>query len=125
MKHPKSLFQAGRIIAFISAILLAIGALLPWGATDEAVIRGIKGDGQITIVIGIIAMIILTIKQIPIWITLILGAIAGAIGIIVLVALIGATAETGVMGSGIYLTVAAASGMVIGTIVELIQCNKT
>ena len=58
MKH-KEIFTAGRTIALIGAIALAISAFLPWGKSAVVSVTGTNGDGLIQISVGILAFLLL------------------------------------------------------------------
>jgi hypothetical protein len=122
MKH-KEIFTIGRTIALLGAILLAVSAFLPWGASAYISVTGTGGDGLITIAIGILAFLLLFIKRITIWFSLFLGAVGLTIGIIDFVAMLNATklVVEGVVGIGLYSNMLASLGIVIGTVIEIFQ----
>jgi hypothetical protein len=120
-KHK--IFTAGRIIALVGAILLAVSAFLPWGSSATQTVSGMGGDGLIQVSIGILAFILLFIKRITIWFSLFLGVVALTIGVVDFVAMYKALPNhvDGAMGIGLYTTLGATAGLVAGTIVEIIQ----
>ena len=129
----KSSFGLGQIIGLIGAILLIVGAFLPWGRTAIVDVTGLDGDGVITLGIGVVAIILLLIKKVPLWITIILGVVALAIGIIDMRGMAAANTELGLeagdefavsIGSGLYLTVVGGVGLIVGPIVGYIMRKK-
>lgn len=120
-KHK--IFTAGRTIALIGAVLLAVSAFLPWGKSAHVSVTGIGGDGLIQISIGILAFLLLFIKRITIWFSLFLGVVGLAIGIIDFAAMYNAIQKVteGEMGIGLYTTLGATAGIVVGTIVEIFE----
>ncbi len=73
--------QIGRYVAMIGAVILGIAAFLPWIVVEDLVtVKGMQGDGVITLGLAIVTLIFLLIKRIPLWISAILGLIAGIIG---------------------------------------------
>lgn len=128
-KHLKKLkqeiFTGGRTIALISTIFLGISAFLPWGKTAYVSVNGLSGDGVEIILIGVLAFLLLFIKKIPIWIPLFIGAIGLTIGIIDFEAMYQATKQiSGEVGIGLYTVVISSFGIVIGTIIEIIEERK-
>ncbi|NIA01808.1 MAG: hypothetical protein GWP15_00310 [Nitrospirae bacterium] len=117
------IFTAGRTIALVGATLLAVSAFLPWGKSAYVSVTGIGGDGLIQISIGILAFLLLFIKRITIWFSLLLGVAGLAIGIVDFVVMIDAIKKVtdGAMGIGLYTTLGATLGIVIGTIVEIFE----
>lgn len=120
-KHQ--IFTAGRIVALLGAILLAVSAFLPWGSSATQTVSGIGGDGLIQISIGILAFLLLFIKRITIWFSLFLGVVGLTVGVVDFVAMSNALPKVteGEMGIGLYTTLVASLGIVVGTIVEIIQ----
>lgn len=120
-KHK--IFTIGRTIALVGAILLAVSAFLPWGKSAHVSVTGIGGDGLIQISIGILAFLLLFVKRITIWFSLFLGVVGLTIGIIDFVAMYNAIQKVteGAMGIGLYTTLGATGGIVIGTIVEILE----
>ncbi|PKL36934.1 hypothetical protein CVV38_03545 [Candidatus Peregrinibacteria bacterium HGW-Peregrinibacteria-1] len=117
-------FGIGRIVALISAAVIIIGALLPWGLVQEIkhITYGYDGDGVITIPLAVIAIILLIIKKVPFWISLIIGLMVSAIGFIDYAAIADATAEIGSVGIGMYLTIIGGIGLTIGALmIKLIK----
>ncbi len=128
-KHLKALrqeiFTGGRTIALISTIILGISAFLPWGKTEYVSVNGLSGDGVITISIGVLAFLLLFIKKISIWISLLIGAIGLTIGIIDFESMYQVTQQiSGEVGIGLYMIVISSFGIVMGTIIEIIEERK-
>jgi hypothetical protein len=123
MKNHTKILTIGRTIAILSAILLGVSAFLPWGSSAYVSVDGMAGDGWITISIGLLAFILLFIKRISIWLSLFFGILALIIGIVDFNAMLKAIklVTDGNMGMGLYTTLIASAGIVIGTIVEIIQ----
>lgn len=123
--HHK-IFSVGREIALGSAILLIISAFLYWGHTPNESIRGIEGDGKITIILGLLAFIFLFIRRISLWISLALGILALAIGSIVLIQVLDVVREVpgNKVGAGLYMGILASFGIVLGTIGDLLVKRK-
>ena len=118
----KKILTAGRLIAILSAVVLAASAFFPWGYTENVSVSGITGDGVITIGIGILACILIFIKRAPLWLSLILGAAGLAIGIIDFQTMQEAVKEIeGFVGKGLHMTIIASIGIVVGTFVEIIE----
>ena len=117
------LFTVGRTIALIGAILLAVSAFLPWGKSAYVSVTGVEGDGLIQISIGILAFLLLFIRRITIWFSLFLGVAGLAIGIVDFVVMFDAVKKVteGAVGIGLYTTLGATIGIVIGTIVEIFE----
>ena len=121
MKHNK-IFTLGRSIALISAVVLALSAFFTWGSNDYASVNGLVGDGMITVTIGILAFLLLYIHRVTIWISLIIGLIGLGIGIIDFYAMyIAAHSIDGTVGIGLYAVVLGSSGIVVGTIIEIVE----
>jgi hypothetical protein len=125
MKELKQ-FSTGKKVALGSAILLGLAAFLPWGTALGLIsISGMEGDGKITIGIAVIAIVLLLIKKVPVWIVTILGILATVIGVVDYSSMSDVTNEISAsVGIGIYLTVAAGAGMIVGTIMEMVASKK-
>ncbi|MBD3360613.1 hypothetical protein GF366_02300 [Candidatus Peregrinibacteria bacterium] len=137
-KKPKAPDGLGRLIGMASAVVLVIAAFLPWGETGFFTVTGIDGDGIITIGIAVVAFVMLAIQKVPLWITIILGVLAAAIGIIDFMEMSSASEELALdmagdefaesiqitVGSGLYLTILAGVGLIAGPIVGYIQKRK-
>lgn len=119
------IFTAGRTIALIGATLLAISAFLPWGESAYVSVTGVSesGDGLIQISIGILAFLLLFIRRITIWFSLFLGLVGLTIGIVDYVVMYDAIQKVteGKMGLGLYTTLGATGGIILGTIVEILE----
>ena len=118
------LLTLGRIIAFVGIALVIIGAFLSWGAVGgQSVIRGIEGDGIITLVIAVIALVLLLFAKVPVWISLVLAVLISGIGIIDFVNISGQASLSELFevtaGAGMYLTVIGGIVLLSGTIVSL------
>ena len=124
-KLKEEVFTAGRTIALMSAILLGISAFLPWGQSPYVSVSGLTGDGLITVSIGILAFLLLFIKKISIWVSLMVGAMGFLVGMVDFFAMSDAVNQIdGTVGPGLYLTVISSIGIVIGTIVEIAEEKK-
>jgi len=130
-QEKKFLFEVEEIIVGISAILLIVGAFLPWGMAGDYYASGLGGDGRIIIGLGAIALTILFIdvfiKEISAIVPLLLGLASGVIGVIDWMAMhkVVSTAEVaGSVGIGLYLVIASAAGVVVGAIVDLVRNRK-
>lgn len=111
--------EMGRMISLVSSIILAVAAFLPWGVLQATTISGINGngDGLITIAIAVLVFLALFIKRIPIAVTLVLGLIGLTVSIVTFIQIGNAANQTGAeIGIGIYLSILAALGIVIGTV---------
>jgi len=70
----------GRFIGAVSAIVVIVGAFLPWAKVMGFLsIAGTDGDGMYTMAAGIAGVICCVIKKVPIWVTLLLGVLVVAI----------------------------------------------
>ena len=129
-ENTQSILTIGRTIALVSAILLIVSACMKWGhiLNEEvyAFARGYEGDGKITIILGLFAFILLFIRKIPIWVSLILGIAALAVGVVVLNSINDAIRTSSDFGAnaGIYLSLIASAGIIVGSIVEMVRKNK-
>ncbi len=123
--HHK-IFSVGREIALVSAVLLIISAFLYWGHTPTASLRGIEGDGKITIILGLLAFIFLFIRRISLLISLALGLLALAIGIVVMVEVCKVVNEVPgtKTGIGLYTGIVASLGIIVGTIGDMLRKRK-
>lgn len=117
------IFTAGRTIALLGAILLALSAFLPWGKSAYVSVTGMQGDGLIQISIGVLAFLLLFIKRITIWFSLFLGAVGLTIGTIDFAVMYDAIQKVteGEVGIGLYTTLGATGVLVFGTIVEILE----
>jgi hypothetical protein len=138
-KERKLLFEVEEIIIGISSILLIIAAFLAWGpASSGEITTGVSAegvpvfmlhitDGMLTIGIGAIAiglLIVDMIYRVPAWIPLILGIIALGIGVIDFWAMAKATGQYWSVGTGLYLTLLASGGIIVGSIVDIYRDTK-
>lgn len=124
-KLQQEIFTLGRTIALISTIFLGISAFLPWGKTAYASVNGLSGDGVEIILIGVLAFLLLFMKKVSIWISLCIGITGVIIGIIDFEAMYQATKPiSGEVGIGLYTVVISSFGIVIGTIIEIIEERK-
>lgn len=86
---------------------------------------GIVGDGWIIIAIGILAFLLLFIKSVHVWISFALGVTGLIVGVMDFQAMSKITKIiSGEIGSGLYLTIIASIGMVIGTAIEMYDDRK-
>lgn len=136
--HIPAKKQYGRYAAAFGALLIAIGAFLPWGSVDNVVINGLSGDGIITLVAAIVVFLVIFIKKVPLWFSMILGIIVASIGTaqtfsisqkieeiktIFASSLIGPNIN-GSIGFGVYLTILGAAFIVFGTFIQWIKNRK-
>ncbi len=125
-------------VAKIGAIMVAIGAFLPWGRVDDVVTTGLDGDGQITLALAIAILIILFIKKIPLWVSMGLGLVTTAIGVIQTFSITQKIEEiksmfassligpsiNGRIDFGIYITIVGSTLILFGTLIQWIKNNK-
>ncbi|MBL4694882.1 hypothetical protein JKY72_05950 [Candidatus Gracilibacteria bacterium] len=125
-KEKKILLKLEELIIGVSAIVLILAALLPWGSTENVTVLGIFGDDTfITIGVGILAILFLLTKKIPTWISLLLGLIALGTGINDYIALSNVfEGNGGSVGSGMYLTLLGGLGVVVGSILDMLRSAK-
>ncbi len=106
----------------IFAIFLAFSAVLPWGYTDNVSVTGLEGDGLITISVGLLAFLLLFVKRVTLWISLILGIIGSTIGLIDLFSMKEAVQSiSGHVGPGIYMTVLFSFGIMFCVLLEIAE----
>lgn len=130
--------QIGRYFAMIGSIVVIIAAFLVWGTVNDITTKGIEGDGKLTFILALIALILLLIRRIPLWITIIFGVIIEIIGIIQNVSMNDKIAElknifassltgpdiTGNVGIGVYFTIVGATLIIFGTLFQWIKNRK-
>lgn len=131
--------QIGRYVAMIGALALGLAAFLPWIVVKDVVtVNGMGGDGVITLGLAVITLLFLFIKRIPLWISTIIGLIAGVIGfydsysaatnlselqdILKNNFLDPLTNEN--IGIGLYLTILASALIVFGSLIQWIKNSK-
>lgn len=137
MKNMKSSdatgIHPGRWVALVSSIFQAVGSISIWGSVlavdlveiskvKEVTIRGIGGkDGIFILMVAILTFILLLIKKVPVWVPMFLGIAGLIVGVADLIAMSEAvTSLKGKMGIGIYITVLASAGIILGTLTEFI-----
>lgn len=127
--------QIPRNVAKIGALLVGIGAFLPWGSVDNIVSTGMSGDGKITLTFAIVVLLVLFIKKIPLWASMALGLIVAAIGIIqtfsinqkideiksMFASSLTGPAINGKIDIGIYLTILGSTLIIFGTFIQWIK----
>ena len=125
-KSQLSPYSLWRGLGVLSAIVLGVGAVLPWGHIYSEAIIGLDGDGLIILIIAVLVLILLLIRRVPIWISLLLGLIAGLIGVIGFVEvgkvtnqIIGAR-----IGSGLYITIIGSIGIVVTSAMDISKSSK-
>lgn len=138
VSHVPPKKQYGRYAAAFGAILIIVGAFMPWGKVDEVVTTGMDGDGLITLVLAIVVFLSVFIKKIPLLFSSILGALVAAIGVaqtfsitqkideiksIFASSLIGPNIN-GRIDFGVYLTIVGAAFVVFGTFIQWIKNRK-
>lgn len=130
--------QYGRYVAAFGALLIIIGAFLPWGKVDNVIITGIDGDGIITLALAVVVLVILVIKKISLLTSALLGALIAAIGVaqtfsisqkieeiktIFASSLIGPNIN-GRIDFGVYLTILGSAFIVFGAFIQWIKNRK-
>lgn len=122
--------NAGRYVSMISALVLAIAAFLPWGNALGFAVSGWNGDGKITFGLALLALLALSIKRLPLWISFALAFMASSIGAIDLYNMglqntpaneFGITISAGI---GLYLTLVAGLVAILGIIYQRKLENK-
>lgn len=103
-------------IAGIGALLVAIGAVLPWGDAGFVAVRGIEGDGMITLAVaalGLVALLsVLKRARVGIYVLeILLALVAAAVGFYDLFNM-----PAGLVGNGLYLTAIAGVIWLIGAL---------
>lgn len=135
MQSPNAAgIHPGRWVALVSSIFQAVGSISTWGSVlavdlveiskvKEVTIRGIGGkDGIFILMVAILTFILLLIKKVPLWVPLFLGISGLIVGVADLIAMSETTAALkGKMGIGIYITVLASAGIIIGTLTEFVS----
>ncbi len=123
LKKVSMNYSTWRTAGLVSTIILGLGAILPWGYVYSEKVGGLDGDGNIILGIAILALVLLLIKKVPIWISLILGLLAMTIGIIDIIEIYKVTKDfaTSRIGEGMYITIIGSAGLVVGTIAEMSQ----
>ncbi|MBU1152299.1 hypothetical protein KJ632_05785 [Patescibacteria group bacterium] len=121
----KGISDAGRLVAIISAILIIIGAFLPWISTAAGSSEtGISGDGIITFVAGVLTLIFMFYRGRPHVFALLLGVISATVGITDMIMMSNAMEGiNGSVGIGLYFTIIAGIGIFIGTTMEILRCK--
>ena len=130
--------QYGRYAAMVGALLVIVGAFLPWGRVNDVVITGLEGDGLITLIGAIIILLILFIKRIPLWISMLIGLLMVGIGIaqtfsisekideiksVFASSLIGPNID-GRIDFGVYLTIVGSTIIIFATLIQWIKTLK-
>ncbi len=123
------IFEVEEFIVALSAIVLIGGAFFAWSQTPNYTVPGTSGDGLITLGLGALAIVFLTIdlisEKIPPWVPLILGILALAIGLVNYNAISAAVKQfEGSVGPGIYLTLIASLGIIVGSILDVYRSRK-
>ncbi len=136
--HVPAKKQYGRYVAAFGALLIIIGAFMPWGKVDDSIITGIDGDGMITLVTAIAILVLLLMKRISLLISTLLGALIAAIGVaqtfsisqkieeiktIFASSLIGPNIN-GRIDFGVYLTILGSALVVFGAFIQWIKNRK-
>jgi hypothetical protein len=109
------------IFAVVSVFVLGIGAVLPWGYAYSDPIWGLSVDGIVILIIAILALICLLVKKVPVWIVLILGLAAGAIGVIDLIEVNKVISQIfgAKVGPGLYITILGSIGIIVSSVAEM------
>ncbi|MFH1218479.1 MAG: hypothetical protein V1679_01405 [Candidatus Peregrinibacteria bacterium] len=126
----------GRIIGLSGAALLVVGAFLPWAKIMGFLsVSGFSGDGRITLAAGVIAIILILLKKVPLWISIILGIVGLAVGGFDYYGISSAANELGAVdaenpfaalmtasiGEGLYLTILGGLGLIVGPVMAYKQ----
>ena len=125
--EKKKLLEIEQIVGIISATLLVIAAFIPWGITNDITLLGIEGnDSKITIAIGLIALIVLSVHKIPTIIALILGIGTLLTGFYDYQQMAIATSQMGgTVGPGLYTTILTANAIIVCSVIDIIRNRKT
>ncbi len=130
--------QYGRYAAAFGALLVIVGAFLPWGKVDNVIITGIDGDGIITLVVAAVVLVSVAIKRITLIFSALSGALIAAIGVaqtfsisqkieeiktIFASSLIGPNIN-GRIDFGVYLTILGSAFIVFGAFIQWIKNRK-
>jgi hypothetical protein len=110
-------------VVLIGAILMIIGAIMPWASVMGIGVSGLEGDGWFCLIAGVIAGVFAFLKlNWGKWIVVLMGLVGAVVGIIDYMKIKDAVAATGAMaeagmgisiGIGMYL-------VIVGGIVALI-----
>jgi hypothetical protein len=131
---------AAWVVVFVGAVLLVVGALLPWGEATSPTASfssdGIDGNGAITLIAAVVLVIVFLVVQrasTAAWLVIATAVVAGAIGVrdasdlsdkasrLVDQGPPGVTAEVGV---GVWVTIAGAVIALVGGIMALAMSSR-
>ncbi|MCX6735427.1 MAG: Ig-like domain-containing protein [Candidatus Peregrinibacteria bacterium] len=126
LKEKILLLEIEELVAVISAFLLVAAVFLPWGKTENVNILGIEGkDSMITIGMGLMTLVLLLVKRISIIVPLFFGLFTLFIGGYDFVKMEKVTtALNGQVGIGLYLTIIASFGVIVGAAINAIRKKK-
>lgn len=103
-----------------SVILLLIGSFLPWAKLGPIGVSGMEGDGVITLVLSIIAIIIYFIlKKKPMIVkisTIIIGILSAIIAFVTVVNI--SEVPFGSVGSGVIVTIIGGIGLTVSAFLK-------
>lgn len=130
--------QSGRYAAMAGALVVMVGSFLEWGTADGITYMGMDSDGRFTFTLGLIALLALFIKRIPLWLSIVLGVIIEVLGVIQSVNINAGIAElkglfassltgpqiTGSIGIGVYLTIVGAALIVFGGLFQWLKNRR-
>lgn len=74
--------KIGRNLILLGGFTMAVAAFLPWGEVASVSVSGIKGDGVITLIVGLLSILIVFVKRLPVWMVIITGVIGAIVAII-------------------------------------------
>jgi len=138
MNLPEKNKHLGRNIALISALVIAVGSVLPFAGLKDMKIYGLEVDGKITLFLGTLIIISLLFKKIPKYISGVLASLTLVLAAFDYTKLSETTssiketasnpymtdvAATIQMGSGLQLIMIGAVGVIVGFVIHMIQ-NK-
>jgi len=138
MNLPEKNKHLGRKIALISALVIAVGSVLPFAGLKDMKIYGLEVDGKITLFLGTLIIISLLFKKIPKYISGVLASLTLVLAAFDYSKLSETTssiketasnpymidvAATIQMGSGLQLIMIGAVGVIAGFVIHMIQ-NK-
>lgn len=117
--RPSASFTCIHYFAMACAIVLSLSAFLAWGSVSNESVAGTQGDGVITLILGIAALLFLSRPRLPLCIPLILGIIALVVSIwdYLSIAKI-MPAIGGQIGLGLYLTIVSSFLLIVSTFIQ-------
>ncbi|RZL69796.1 MAG: hypothetical protein EOP29_24940 [Rhodococcus sp. (in: high G+C Gram-positive bacteria)] len=113
-------------VAAVSMLVVVLGSFLPWVSVFGISVSGIRGDGAITLLLALAGLALLAVTAGVFGPAKDLGK-AGAIAMIVLAGitvLIGLVDMSGMAAIGLYLTLFAGIGWLVGAIWDVVEVNN-